>query len=122
MSGSRVVSTSWEGEHLSVSCRMVSRFAWTSASIDVAIGDRPILRTGGVPKRVGTHVESFEYRGTRHAAQLSWGVARRRGFPFTLTIDGVCVLESHVPIANWWLSWWPFYGTITAALVWLILR
>jgi hypothetical protein len=122
MSGPRVVSTSWHGEPLSVSCRMVSRYAWTSASIDVAIGDSVILRTGGVLKLVGTHAESFEYRGTRHAAELTWGVARWHQFPFTLTIDGMRVLESRVPIANWWLSWWPFFAAIAAALVWLILR
>jgi len=43
--GQRVVSAPWQGQPVSVSCRMVSRYGWTSASIDVAVGDQVVLRT-----------------------------------------------------------------------------
>jgi hypothetical protein len=75
LSAQRVVSAPWQGQPVSVSCRMVSRYGWTSASIDVAVGDQVVLRTGGVAKLTGEHTEQFEVRGTRHVAGLRWGRA-----------------------------------------------
>jgi hypothetical protein len=122
MSTENDVRTSWQGESVAISCRMVSRYAWTSASIDVAIGDHVILRTGGVLKIVGAHAQQFEYRGSSHTAEVAWGRARRHEFPFTLKIDGQMIAESRVPISNWWCGRWPFAATVMIALLWLILR
>ena len=93
---------------MSITARLVPRYAWQSASIDVAVSGRVVLRTGGVMKLVGKHTETFESDGTEHSAEVTWGKATLRSFPFSLSIDGVAVLESRVPIANWWLALWPW--------------
>jgi len=122
LSAQRVVSASWQGQPVAVSCRMVCRYGWTSASIDVAVGDQVVLRTGGVAKLTGEHTEQFEVRGMRHVAGLKWGRAWWHAFPFALKIDDVAVIESRVRIGNWWLAWWPFYLTLGVGILWLIFR
>jgi hypothetical protein len=115
-------TASWNGETVAISCAMVSRYAWTTASIDVAVGDKVILRTGGVQKFTGSHSESFEHRGSQHTAQLTWGVSFGRHFPVALNIDGYKVIACRVPISNWWLAWWPLCATLGALALWLALR
>jgi len=122
MSAQRVVSASWQGQPVSVSCHMVSRYAWTSATIDVAVGEQVVLRTGGAAKVTGRHAETFEFRGTRHTAELSWGVSLWYAFPFSLTIDGTEIVKSRVSISNWWLAWWPFYLALGIGVCWVLLR
>jgi hypothetical protein len=103
---------SWRGAQVEVTARAVPRYAFQSASIDVSIGGRPVLRTGGVLKVVGEHAETFEQEGEQHSIQLRWGRGRfKRGLPFWLTIDDATILEGDVPVQNWWLSLWP-YGVI----------
>ena len=91
-----------------ITARLVPRYAWHSASIDVAVSDRIVLRTGGVLKLVGTHVEMFAIDGVEHGVEVTWGKASLRSFPFSLNIDGLPVVASRVPIANWWLALWPW--------------
>jgi hypothetical protein len=114
-------TASWNGEAVAITCSIVSRYAWTTASIDVAIGDKVILRTGGVQKLTGLHTETFQLRGYQHTAQLAWGVSLGRRFPVILNIDGVKVVDCRVSISNWWLAWWPLFATLAVAL-WLALR
>jgi hypothetical protein len=47
------VDASWNGSRVGIAARLVPRFAWQTASIELAIGDQVVLRTGGVFKVVG---------------------------------------------------------------------
>jgi hypothetical protein len=105
-----------------ISCALVSRYAWTTASIDVSLGSQVILRTGGQAKFTGSHIEPFQFNGTGHTAQLTWGVSLGHKFPVTLTIDGLKVADCRVPISKWWLAWWPFLAALAASGLWLALR
>jgi len=64
---------SWNHTTVAVTARVVPRYAWTSASIDVAVGDETILKTGGVLKVVGKHVETFGFHGTTHTVECYLG-------------------------------------------------
>lgn len=93
---------------MSITARLVPRYAWQSASIDVVVGDRIALRTGGVLKLVGKHAVTFASEGIEHRVEVTWGKAALRSIPFNLSIDGYPVVESRVPIANWWFALWPW--------------
>ena len=103
------------GKPVSITARLVPRFAWQTASIDIAVSDRNVLRTGGVRTIVGKHTETFASDGIEHCVEVKWSKGSLRSFPFSLCIDGLPVVESRVPIANWWLSLWPW------ALFWALL-
>ena len=108
---------SWNGTTVAVTARAVPRYAWMTVSIDVAVGNETILKTGGVLKAVGDHAECFEFRGATHKAQVTWGKPTFRSFPFTLHIDGAPLLESRVPVENWWLTIWP-WALLAAFIAW----
>ena len=93
---------------MSIAAKLVPRYVWQSASIDVAVNGRSVLKTGGVFKLVGKHTETFASNGIEHNVEVTWGKAALRSFPFRLSIDGMPVLESRVPISNWWLGLWPW--------------
>lgn len=109
--------TTWKGAPVFVSARQVPRFAWQSASIDVTIANQVVLCTGGVLKTVGAHTEMFSLDGHAHEATVTWGKAALRSFPYRLSIDGATILESRVPVANWWLALWP-WALVVAFVLW----
>ncbi len=92
---------SWQGKTVRVQARYVSRFLWTTASIDVFWGDQCILRTGGQLKVTGSYSTSFREGGSEHQIELSWGQSRNFRFPYQLRIDGVIVDDSQVQVENW---------------------
>jgi len=98
----------WNGSRLAVTAKLVPRYLWQTASIDVFLDEQCILRTGGQFKFVGSHASEFEYRGTTHSAVLKGGFASLRSFPFRLTLDGQAVLESRVHMSNWPIALWPW--------------
>jgi hypothetical protein len=100
--------TTWELEEVTVTARLVPRYAFMSASIDVEVGGKLVLATGGVYKFVGVHTQTFERNGKLHRVELSWKTGGFRAFPIRLAIDGAPLLESDVRILNWWLMYWPF--------------
>jgi len=108
MASSTSCEANWRGTPVSITARLVPRYVWQSTSIDVAVDGRVVLRTGGVFKFVGKHAETFESDGIEHIVEVSWGKAVLRSFPFSLSIDGMVVVESRVPVANWWLALWPW--------------
>jgi hypothetical protein len=112
--------TNWRGLPVSIAAKLVPRYAWQSASIDVAVDGRFVLKTGGVLKLVGKHTETFASDGIEHSVEVTWGNAALRSFPFSLSIDGVPVLESRVPISNWWLVLWP-WALFVAFVAWRFL-
>lgn len=112
---------SWNNTTVEVTARIIPRYAWTTASIDVAIGGDTVLDTGGVLKIVGTHMGTFEFHGVKHSIEITWGEATLRSFPFRLFIDGFPLLASRVPIANWWLALWP-WAVLAGFSAWAVLN
>ncbi|MFZ1074449.1 MAG: hypothetical protein WAO21_13570 [Verrucomicrobiia bacterium] len=95
---------SWQGKTLRVQARYVPRFLWTTASIDVFLDDRCILRTGGKLKLTGSYTALFNDGGSEHQAELRWGQSRNFRFPYHLRIDGVIVDDSLVHIENRYMT------------------
>ena len=114
-------ATTWNGVPLRITCRLVPRWAFTTASIDVYLDDRPTLRTGGVFKIVGSQVEQFEFAGERHELSVSWGKASPRHFPVTVSVDGIALANRKVPIENWYMGYWPWL-LLAAAVAWATSR
>jgi hypothetical protein len=102
---------------IDVSARLVPRYAWTTASIDVFVDGRRILKTGGVFKIAAKHTERFQEQDGVHAAEIAWGKATLRSFPIVLKIDDTQILASRVVIENWWLVLWP-WAALAAFLIW----
>jgi hypothetical protein len=117
MASSSSCETNWRGTPVSITAKLVPRYAWQSASLDVAVNGRFVLKTGGVFKLVGKHAETFASDGIEHSVEVTWGKAALRSFPFSLSIDGMSVLESRVPICNWWLALWP-WALLVAFVAW----
>jgi hypothetical protein len=97
--------TCWHGSTVEVTARLVPRYLWTTASIDVFLDGRCILRTGGQMRMVGSGSAEFDHDGALHTVELSWDRARSRGltghgFPYQLRIDGAKVAVSEVAVDN----------------------
>jgi hypothetical protein len=91
----------WQGDQVDVQARLIPRFLWTTASIDVFLNGECILRTGGQMKITGSHSVSFTHAGSEHTVELSWGVGWLLSFPYQLRIDGSLVSDSRVSVRNW---------------------
>jgi hypothetical protein len=107
--GSRAV---WNGVPVIITCRLIKRYVWTTASIDIWVDGNLVLRSGGVLRITGSRTESFYFDTATHEATLAWRAGRLLSFPFKLVIDGTVVVESRVFIENWWLLFWPLYLAI----------
>jgi hypothetical protein len=112
---------SWNGTSVQVTSKIISRYAWTTATIGVSVNGNTVLSTGGVAKIAGDTAATFEHEGTPHKAVLSWRRGSLRSFPFRLEIDGALVADSRVPVSNWWVAWWPLAATFLLALLWKML-
>jgi len=91
----------WQDGKVEVEARLVPRFFWTTASINVFLGGQCILRTGGQLKLTGSHSTTFTHSGAEHTAELSWGLSGLVSFPYQLQIDGLVVSAARVRILNW---------------------
>jgi hypothetical protein len=111
------VMISWQGRTVRVQARYVPRFLWTTASIDVFLGDQCILRTGGQLKLTGSYATSFRDGGSEHQVELSWGHSSNFHFPYQLRIDGAIVDDSQVHVENWYMIGIP--SIIIVALMFL---
>jgi len=116
----RAPQTFWNSKKVSVTARLIPRYAWTTASIDVFIEDQAIVKTGGVFKFIGKQVECFQSNGIEHSVEVSWGKGSLRSFPVSLKIDGTTIVESAVPIQNWWLVLWP-WAAVGVFVAWKVL-
>jgi hypothetical protein len=93
--------TKWNGHAVEVSARLIPRYLWTTASINVFIDGRCILRTGGQFKAVGSSSAEFDDDGSVHSVRLAWDQAIFHRFPYRLSIDGTEVSEALVPVDNY---------------------
>lgn len=92
----------WQGRRVEVQARLVPRYLWNTASIDVFLDGQPILRTGGRFKFTGSYSTSFTYGGASHTAELSWGFCGLSfSIPYQLRINNVPVAATRVQIRNW---------------------
>jgi hypothetical protein len=108
--------SSWRDKTIRVQARLVPRFLWTTASIEVFLEDQRIVRTGGQFKMTGSHSSTFAEGGLEHQAVLSWGQVRRHRFPYQFQIDGVIIDDAHVVVENWRMGYIPAF-LIIASLV-----
>ena len=95
----------WEGSTVEVRAQLIPRYGWTTASIDVYLDGRCILKTGGQMKAVGSSTAEFQHGGAAHTAELSWGHARMEHaygltFPYQLFFDGGKIAVSEVRVEN----------------------
>ena len=91
----------WQGSRVDVRARLIPRFLWTTASIDVFLDEQCILRTGGQMKCTGSYSTTFTHSGSAHTAELAWGYGFLFSFPYKLRIDGTAVSEARVRVQNW---------------------
>jgi hypothetical protein len=115
-------SVAWNGVAVLVTSRLVSRYFWMTASIDVWVDGNRVLRSGGVLRFTGNHSETFRFGDGTQQVKLTWGAGWLRSFPFKLQIDDVLVAESRVVIENWWLMFWPFFLAMGFVFVRLALQ
>ena len=111
----------WNGFALRVSARLIPRYAWQTASIELAIDAKVVLETGGVLKFVGVMTQVFEIQGVSHVAKIQWGRGVLRSFPYQVAIDDVEVRRGRVTIGNWWVGLWPWIP-FAAFLLWTSIR
>src|ERR1700691_4993838 len=92
----------WQGSKVEVRARLVPRYFWNTASIDVCLDGQQILRTGGQLRLKGSCSTSFTHANRTHIVILSWGYSGLTfSFPYELRIDGASVATSRVRIQNW---------------------
>lgn len=91
----------WQGNELYVKAKLIPKFLWSTASIDVFLNSECILRTGGKMKISGAVRSEFLHNNSLHQAEVSWGVGGLFQFPYQLSIDGEIVNKSYVTIDNW---------------------
>jgi hypothetical protein len=112
----------WHGRSVEVTGHLISRYLWTTASIDVYIDSECVLQTGGQLKSVGGSTAEFYESGSTHEIALRWGHPQITGFPVRIIIDSELVAESHVTVDNWPLALWPALLVVAgaAAVLWQI--
>ena len=91
----------WQGSTVEVEAPLIRRLLWTTTSINVILDGKPILRTGGQLKFVGSQSAVFTHSGLEHTAKLNWGMSGLCSFPYQLRIDEVLVSTARVHIRNW---------------------
>jgi len=94
----------WRGSVIRIRACLIPRFLWQTASIEVFVDDRSVLRTGGQLKLLGGASSTFQHLGSSHTLELSWGIGLPWSFPYTLSIDRTQVTKSRVCVQNWYIN------------------
>jgi hypothetical protein len=110
--------TEWNETKIEVQASLVPKYIWTTASIDVILEGRFILRTGGKLKVTGVVKNGFEFNGKKYQAVLTWGRSSLWYFPYQLTINENMVSNSKVYIRNWPMVFtvWVILGAVAAII------
>ena len=109
------------GKNIEVAARLIPKFLWLTASVDVFVNSACVLQTGGKMKMTGSSSARFDDSGGAHDVELKWGWARLRWFPIKILIDGEMVAQSRAFVENWPLAHWPT-AVVVVALAWLFWR
>jgi hypothetical protein len=114
----------WNGQTVEATARLVPRYLWTTASIDVFVGSRCVLRSGGQLKLISSCRAQFEDSGSSHEVELSWDAGVFGSFPVEVKIDGQTIGTSRAFVRNWPLGLWPAAVTfvVGACFIYLLLR
>ena len=88
----------WKQQPMVVRAVALRRNMWLRASIDVFLGNRAVLRTGGKPWATGTVEEVFHFDGGEHRASVHWEQAVPSGFPVVVQLDGETVFQGVLPV------------------------
>jgi len=108
----------WQGSAVEVQARLVPRYLWNTASIEVFLDGQPILRTGGRFKFTGSYSASFTHDGSTHTADLTWGFCGLSfSIPYQLRINNAPVADSRVQIRNWPVALVVIAAVVTAVSV-----
>jgi hypothetical protein len=107
----------WRDKTVRVRARLIPRFLWLTASIDVFLGKTCILRTGGQLKMTGSHSATFADGNSEHKAVLAWQRSRQHRFPYQLQIDGIDLDNAHVGVENWRMGYIPSFLILSLLIV-----
>jgi hypothetical protein len=105
----------WRGRAVEVTARLIPKYLWTTASIDVYVDSGCVLQTGGKLESTGSVFARFYDSGATHDIEVQWGRGGVRGFPIRIMIDGQLVADSRVFVDNWPLALWPLVLFVVAA-------
>jgi hypothetical protein len=108
---------SWGDKIIRVQAIRVPRFLWTTASIEVFLGDECILRTGGQFKMTSSYSASFVDGISEHRAVLCWKRPRRYHIPYQLQIDGVTMDDAQVGVKNWAMGYIPAFFIVASVFL-----
>jgi len=111
-----VQAADWQGHAVTLASRLVGRFLWSTASIDIFVDGNCVLRTGGQLKVRSTCVGEFTMDGSPHKAELTWSKGSLFSYPVELRIDDVLVVQGRVSTKNWPLALWPIYLGLVLAI------
>jgi hypothetical protein len=98
--GNMAEAIKWQENMIVVKARLVPKFLWSTASIDVFLNEQCILQTGGQMKLTGSYSTAFEHSGVTRKAELSWGIGGLFSFPYKLRIDDNLISDSRVRVQN----------------------
>lgn len=93
-------AVTWRGKKVTVRANLVSRFLFSSASINVYLDGECVFRTGGKIQSIGSHSAVVRIGGSEHQMEVTWQRSRKFCFPYQLKIDGELVADSQVPVEN----------------------
>lgn len=120
-----------EGRAITVAARLVPKFLWFTAAIEVFVDGQRLLSSGGRLALSGTEAAFFNgIDGSPHDLQLSWnaltgysGYSRysRYGLVpqlhYTLVVDGSARARGEVGAQNWWMRFAGLALVLTAVLL-----
>jgi hypothetical protein len=114
----------WQGRPVVVRARLVPRFLWSTASLDVFVDGTCVLSTGGPLRLTGARARAFTHDGASHRVELSWGCGWLLSFPYRLEIDGALVAHARARVENWLLglAFWAAAGCVVGSGAFWLLR
>ena len=96
----------WKQHRVTVDAKHLAKRAWLTASIDVLLDGKLLLKTGGQFRYQGSCVNAFASENGIHAVVLIWGKSFWGvTFPYVLRIDNEDVGKGRVKVENWFLGW-----------------
>jgi hypothetical protein len=109
------LQANWKESKLTVTSVLLPKLLWQTASIDVFLDEKCVLRTGGQLKLTGSHSGHFDHAEESHEVTLTWGHADLRSFPVEVLIDAQSVVSARVFTRNWPMALWPWVALVIFA-------
>ncbi len=106
------LQTNWEDGKITVTSTLLPKILWQTASIDVFLNEKCLLKTNGQLKITGSHTAQFTHNTVNHEVILIWGTGGLRTFPIEVSIDGKQIIKSEIYTSNWILGCLPWLALI----------